>query len=54
VKKIIVVVAIAMGLLGAAGAASADPTVTLCHDIEVNVGGNEVVNDAACNVLPPQ
>jgi hypothetical protein len=52
-KKVIAAVAFALMLLGlGASAVQADPSVTLCHDVHVVVNGEDVVNDAACNVLP--
>ena len=33
-------------------AATADPSVSLCHDVHITIAGTEVVNDAACNTAP--
>ena len=41
-----------LAVLGFAGAAAADPAVTLCHSVQVTVNGTDVVNDAACNTAP--
>ena len=54
-KKLLVAVAAALALLGAgASVAAADPSATVCHSVTITVNGDDVVNDAACNVLPPQ
>lgn len=54
-KKTLVAVAAALTLLGfGASVASAEPVGTLCHSVTVTVNGEDVVNDAACNPLPPQ
>jgi hypothetical protein len=45
-----------LGVLAVLGfgtvAASADPSITLCHSVHVVVNGSDVVNDAACNTAP--
>lgn len=41
-----------LAALGLASAASADPSVTLCHSVSITVNGSDVVNDAACNTAP--
>jgi hypothetical protein len=57
-KKLLVTIATltlsATGLGFTAAAAHADPSVTECHSISVTVNGSDVVNQAACNTLPPQ
>ena len=54
-KKMLVAVAAALTLLGfGASVAAADPSATVCHSVTVTVNGEDVVNNAACNVLPPQ
>jgi hypothetical protein len=58
-KKALATVALtAMSTLGwgvaTATVAHADPSATECHSITVNVNGSDVVNQAACNTLPPQ
>ncbi len=53
-KKILAAIALGLMLLGGIGAAQADPSATLCHDIHVVVNGEDVVNEVGCNVLPPQ
>lgn len=53
-KKILIVVALAVAVFGPAAAAQAEPSATLCHSVTVTVNGEDVVNDAACNDLPPQ
>jgi hypothetical protein len=35
-------------------AAHADPAASECHSISVTVNGQSVVDQAGCNVLPPQ
>lgn len=52
--RVVAVAGVAIGLLGFAGAAQADPAVTVCHSVSVTVNGEAVVDDSACNVLPPQ
>ena len=41
-----------LAVLGVASAATADPSVTLCHSVNITVNGSDVVNDAACNTAP--
>ena len=53
-KKILAAIALGLMLLGGASAAKADPSVTLCHDVDIVVNGENLVDEAACNVLPPQ
>lgn len=50
-----IVAALILGVLASLGFASvavADPSVSLCHSIQVTVNGSDVVNDAACNTAP--
>ena len=52
-KKIIAAVALALMAMGlGAGAVQADPSVTLCHDVDIVVNGQALVDDANCNVIP--
>lgn len=52
--SVIAVSAIVLTVLGGtAQVASADPSVTVCHDISITVN-DQNVSDAACNTLPPQ
>lgn len=37
-----------------AGPASASPTVKVCGSVQVTVNGSDVVNNATCQVLPPE
>ena len=41
-----------LAVLGFASAATADPSVSACHSIQITVNGSDVVNDAACNTAP--
>jgi hypothetical protein len=41
-----------LGVIGFASAAAADPSVTVCHSVQITVNGSDVVNDAACNTAP--
>jgi len=41
-----------LAILGFAGAAAADPSVSVCHSVQITVNGEDVVNDAACNTAP--
>ena len=44
----------ALGVVGVLAApASAEPVATFCHSINVTVNDQDLVNDEACNVLPP-
>ena len=53
-KLVIAVGASAFSILGvgAATVAHADPSVTLCHDVNINVNGTPLA-DAGCTTLPP-
>ena len=54
-KKFLAVLAlVGAGLLVPATVASADPSVSECHSVSVVVNGQSVVDNAGCNVLPPQ
>jgi hypothetical protein len=52
VKKLIVALGVGVMSLVGIHAASADPSVTVCHDVNINVNGTAVA-DAGCNTLPP-
>ena len=53
-KRLAVMAIAALGVVGVfAAPASAEPVATFCHSIKVTVNGQDLVNDAACNVLPP-
>ena len=53
-KRLAILAVSALGVVGVAAApASAEPLATVCHSITVTVNGQDLVNDAACNVLPP-
>ena len=42
-----------LGILGfGLGAASADPSITLCHGVNINVAGTQLVDDASCTTAP--
>ena len=51
--RIAVLAVSALGLAGFAAPASAEPIVTVCGSVQVTVNGEDVVNNAACQVLPP-
>lgn len=54
-KKLLAAFTIAgLALLGSAGLAKADPSASECHSISVTINGQSVVDQAGCNVLPPQ
>lgn len=56
-KTLTAIAALVLSTVGVgftAAAAHADPTITECHSISVTVNGDNVVNEAACNTLPPQ
>jgi hypothetical protein len=53
-KRIIAALTIAVAVLGPAKLASADPSASECHSISVTINGSSVVDQAGCNVLPPQ
>ena len=52
--RIAVLAVSALGLAGFISApASAEPIVTVCGSVQVTVNGEDVVNNATCQVLPP-
>jgi type 1 fimbria pilin len=52
--RIAVLAVSAFALTGfVAAPASAEPIVTVCGSVQVTVNGQDVVNNAACQVLPP-
>ncbi|HEV7886290.1 MAG TPA: hypothetical protein VGO92_01945 [Acidimicrobiales bacterium] len=54
-KKVLAAIAFAaVALVVPAQMASADPSAKECHSITVTVNGENVVDQAGCNVLPPQ
>jgi hypothetical protein len=52
-KKALVVAATAALMVFGLGSAQASPSLTLCHGINVNIAGNEIINDSGCNEIPP-
>jgi type 1 fimbria pilin len=54
VKKVLAAFVLALALLGPAAAAHADPSASECHSVTVTINGENVVDQAGCNVLPPQ
>jgi hypothetical protein len=54
VKKLLAAIVFGVALFGPIRLASADPIVTECHSATVTVNGQSVVDQAACNTLPPQ
>jgi hypothetical protein len=54
-KRLAVMAISALGAVGVfAVPASAAPVATFCHSVTVTVNGEDLVNDQACNVLPPE
>jgi hypothetical protein len=56
-KKVLAALAVAaMSTLGWGMAATAAhaASATECHSVQITVNGADVVNQAACNTLPPQ
>jgi hypothetical protein len=54
-KRLVILAVTAVGAVGVVAApASADPLGTFCHSVKVTVNGSDLVNDSACNVLPPE
>ncbi|MDQ1437479.1 MAG: hypothetical protein QOK43_1108 [Acidimicrobiaceae bacterium] len=53
-KKVIAAAVFAIALIGPAKLASADPSASECHSVTVTINGQSVVDQAGCNVLPPQ
>jgi UrcA family protein len=53
-KKAIAAAIFALALLGSATSAAADPSARECHSVSITVNGDNLVNEAGCNVLPPQ
>jgi hypothetical protein len=54
VKKVLAAIVFAIALFGPIRMASADPVATECHSVTITVNGQSVVDQAACNSLPPQ
>jgi len=54
-KKITLAALCAASAFGAVAApASADPVLSVCGSVQVTVNGQDVVNNATCQVLPPE
>ena len=54
-RRIAVAAVVAVSSLGVfAGAAGADPVASVCGSVSVTVNGEAVVDQAQCQVLPPQ
>jgi type 1 fimbria pilin len=54
-KRLATMAIAALGVTGAfAAPASADPIVTVCGSVQITVNGSDVVNNATCQVLPPE
>jgi type 1 fimbria pilin len=54
-RRIALAAVLAASSLGAfAGTAGADPVATLCGSVSITVNGSSVVDQAQCQVLPPQ
>ncbi len=54
-RKLVLSAVVAAGAFGAlASPAGAAPSGSLCGSIHVSVNGSDVVNQAMCQVLPPQ
>ena len=54
-KKLTLAALCAASAFGAMAApASAEPVLTVCGSVQVTVNGQDVVNNAACQVLPPE
>ncbi len=50
-KRVLLALLIAIAVsVGLAGAASAEGQV--CHSVQIQVNGEDVVNDASCTALP--
>jgi hypothetical protein len=55
VRRIALAAAIAaVSSVALAGSASADPVGTLCGSVHITVNGSPVVDQAQCQVLPPE
>jgi hypothetical protein len=55
VRRIALAAALAVASFGSlAGSASADPVASICGSIKVTVNGEAVVDQAQCQVLPPE
>jgi hypothetical protein len=54
VKKVLAAIVFAIALFGPVRLAAADPVATECHSVTVTVNGQSVVDQAACNAIPPQ
>ena len=54
-KKITLAALCAASAFGAMAApASADPVLSVCGSVQITVNGEDVVNNATCQVLPPE
>jgi hypothetical protein len=54
-RKIALAATLAVASFGALSAtASAAPVATICGSVQVTVNGEDVVNNAACQALPPE
>jgi type 1 fimbria pilin len=53
-RTIAIALSTAAALAGFAAPASAEPIVTVCGSVQVTVNGSDVVNNATCQVLPPE
>ena len=53
-KKLLAAIVFGIALFGPIAMASADPVATECHSVTITVNGQNVVDQAACNSLPPQ
>jgi type 1 fimbria pilin len=53
-KKVLAAVVLGLALLAPATMAKADPSASECHSVTVTVNGQALVDQAGCNVLPPQ
>ncbi len=54
-RRIALAATLTVASLGAiAGPASADPAATICGSVSVTVNGQALVDQAQCQVLPPE